>query len=290
MRKLTIEFVRRSFEKKNYVLLTKEYIGSGQKLDYICSNGHKYSISWDSWKQGHGCPYCVNVGKPTINFIKSEFAKEKYQFLTKEYINSNQKLDYVCSKGHKHSVSWSQWHNRGFRCPYCSKKAKPDIKYIYKMFEMEGYRLLSINYINNRSKLKCICSNNHEYNVSWRDWQTGGRCPICRNEKMSVNRMGDKNPAWKGGIACEPYCQIWLDKEYKEDIKVRDDHQCQNIDCWKIGGRLTGHHIDYNKKNCGPSNIVTLCNSCNGRANVNRKYWTKFYQEIMNKKYGYSYG
>ena len=38
-----------------------------------------------------------------------------------------------------------------------------------------------------------------------------------------TRNCGHKNPNWKGGIAHEPYCPIWLDKEYKEDIKARDN-------------------------------------------------------------------
>ena len=39
--KKTIEFIRSKFEKDNYVLLTKKYKNCGQKLHYVCPNGHK---------------------------------------------------------------------------------------------------------------------------------------------------------------------------------------------------------------------------------------------------------
>ena len=288
-KKLTYEFVKEQFEKEGYELLDAVYVNSRTKLKYICSHGHEHSISWDSWKQGHKCPYCANVGRSTIEFIKSEFEKENYRLLTNKYINNRQKLKYICPKGHKHVVTWLQWYNRKFRCPYCSKKAKPDINYIYKVFKIEGYELLSTIYINNRHKLRCVCPNNHKYNVNWRDWQIGGRCPICRNEKMSINRMGNKNPNWKGGISCEPYCDIWLDKEYKESIKERDGYRCLNPDCWGTLHRLDIHHINYNKKNCGPENLITLCRSCNSRANKDREWHTSWYQVIMYRRYGYNY-
>ncbi len=106
-------------------------------------------------------------------------------------------------------------------------------------------------------------------------------------------RMGLWN--WKGGIAAEPYCDVWLDKEYKEDIRIRDNHTCQNSDCWKNCNHLTLclHHIDNNKKNCHPSNLISICRSCNARAEGGKEfpkqYWIKFYQNIMNKKYRYKY-
>jgi hypothetical protein len=137
-------------------------------------------------------------------------------------------------------------------------------------------------------------------------------------KKLSIRMIGNKNPRfgklgtmlgkrhpketlvkisgcngsnWKGGVSCEPYCDAWADWEYKNDIKERDGNKCQNPDCRQncIGLPLIIHHIDYIKKNCPPQNLITLCCSCNGRANYNREDWTKFYQEIMTEKYGYGY-
>jgi len=110
-------------------------------------------------------------------------------------------------------------------------------------------------------------------------------------QKLSKFRMGkfvaENNPNWKGGISCEPYCDVWLDEEYKQSIRDRDNNTCQNPDCWHNcdDKPLHIHHIDYIKKNCVPRNLITLCNSCNTRANFNREEWTMFYQEIIERKY-----
>jgi len=111
--------------------------------------------------------------------------------------------------------------------------------------------------------------------------------------------IGDKNPmygrcgpeshCWKGGKSFEPYCHIWIDKEYKQDLKDRDNNQCQNPDCWNNTKRLCLHHINYTKKDCHPKNLITICISCNTRANKNRNNWQDFYQNIMLEKYGYKY-
>ena len=90
-------------------------------------------------------------------------------------------------------------------------------------------------------------------------------------------------PAWKGGISCESYCDVWADKEFKEDIKIRDNHKCQNPDCWGTSDRLTIHHIDFVKKNCHPDNLITLCNSCNTRANTDCKWHTAYYRAFMQR-------
>lgn len=110
-------------------------------------------------------------------------------------------------------------------------------------------------------------------------------------KKMSLAATGEKSSQWKGGISCEPYCDVWLDKDFKESIKDRDDNKCQNPGCRGNCDHLplTIHHIDYVKKNCRPDNLITVCVGCNFRANAHREYWTVFYQEIMSEKCGYAY-
>ena len=100
-------------------------------------------------------------------------------------------------------------------------------------------------------------------------------------QKISCFAQGITLEEWSEFISCKPYCQAWIDKEYRESIKERDNYECQNPDCWKTSGIICIHHIDYNKKNCVPLNLITLCNSCNSRANYNKEYWIEMYAEII---------
>jgi len=111
------------------------------------------------------------------------------------------------------------------------------------------------------------------------------------SETLTGKFVGDKNPSWKGGISTEPYCHVWADKEYKNSIRERDGWFCQNPVCRKNNQNTTPHlhHINYDKKNCHPWNLISICKSCNSRANKNRKRWAIFYQKIMSRKYGYKY-
>jgi len=68
----------------------------------------------------------------------------------------------------------------------------------------------------------------------------------------------------------------------KEEIKQRDGYECQNCGATE---RLDIHHIDYNKGNLSPWNLITLCKSCNMKANHNKTYWKKFYQGIIKEIY-----
>jgi len=109
-KKLTVNFIKEEFRKEGYKLLTRRYENQYQKLEFVCPSGHKYYITWKGWKQGSRCKYCkMNEIRLRFDFVKQAFEKEGYKLLTKEYKNRFQKLEYVCPKGHKHSISWSAW-------------------------------------------------------------------------------------------------------------------------------------------------------------------------------------
>lgn len=96
--------------------------------------------------------------------------------------------------------------------------------------------------------------------------------------KFSYSNKLEKNANWRGGISFEPY-GLAFNSVLKEQIRKRDNHTCQR--CFKtkeqLGYSPPVHHIDYNKKNNHPSNLITVCRSCNARANFNRPFWQELY-------------
>jgi len=102
--------------------------------------------------------------------------------------------------------------------------------------------------------------------------------------QANLNKFdGPNHPQWRGGIANFPYCFSW--PEISEAIKERDDKKCQNPNCPNNSKRLVSHHINYIKQHCDPDNLITLCISCNSKANFNRKFHQTFYQKIINKRF-----
>ena len=100
---------------------------------------------------------------------------------------------------------------------------------------------------------------------------------------LSEQKKGNKNPNWQNGKSFEPYTTDWT-KVLRRSIRERDNYICQK--CGQYGN--TVHHIDYIKKNCNPDNLITLCNSCNLKVNVNRNYWTNYFNNLMILKVGKS--
>ena len=108
-------------------------------------------------------------------------------------------------------------------------------------------------------------------------------------EKLSQRLKGvtGKNARnWQDGKSFEPYSIDWTES-LKELTRERDTYTCQL--CKKIqqeelislGQKLSVHHIDYDKQNCHPDNLITLCHSCNVKVNSNRDYFTEFFRKLL---------
>ena len=111
--------------------------------------------------------------------------------------------------------------------------------------------------------------------------------------KMSVSHkgkgLGNKNTNWRGGLSLLPYAPTFT-KQLKESIRRRDGHQCQlcRIPQLECNNPLSVHHIDYDKTNSDPVNLITLCTTCHGRTGRNRKYWIAFFQqELLRRHVGF---
>lgn len=94
---------------------------------------------------------------------------------------------------------------------------------------------------------------------------------------------GEKASNWQGGLSSLPYAKGWS-PWFIEEIRNRDNHQCQNPKCKNPHKLLDIHHIDYNKKNPNLMNLITLCKRCHGRTQKYREYWKSYYQRIMREK------
>lgn len=90
---------------------------------------------------------------------------------------------------------------------------------------------------------------------------------------------------WNGGSSFDPYDENFNHK-LKEAIRKRDNYECQICGAKENGKHLHIHHIDYDKKNSSPLNLITLCNSCHSKTNSNREDWTSYFQTYQSNRKG----
>jgi uncharacterized protein YkuJ len=182
--KHSYKYIKNFIKTEGYELLSNTYVNALTKLLLKCPVGHEYKVKFNDFQQGSRCPVCANIIPPTIEEIKKSFSDEGYILLSNTYINNNNKLNYKCSKGHKHYISWKMW-KKGQRCPYCYGNNRKTTKYVKSFIEKEGYQLLSDTYINAHTKLLLKCPIGHEYEVKFNNFKTGQRCPVCNAENTS---------------------------------------------------------------------------------------------------------
>lgn len=213
-KKLTLEIIKLRLKEinPNIEILNTEYINQKTKLRCKClKDEHEWEATWVNLSVGKGCPKCASVARVkqqslTIEEIKERLLKinPNIKVLSDEYINSHTKLKCKCLiDGYEFQTAWGSL-SQGVGCKICAinsreQKQRLSIQKIKeKLKEIDSnIEILSNEYKNNKSKLKCRCKiDGYEWNTTWMSLQQGCGCPMC-----SINsKKGESNINWKGGI------------------------------------------------------------------------------------------
>lgn len=108
---------------------------------------------------------------------------------------------------------------------------------------------------------------------------------LSEEHKKKISRKGEKHYNWQGGKSFKPYTSDWTET-LRRSIRERDNYICKLCGKTQIeeleekGYKMTVHHIDYDKKNNNPNNLISLCHSCHLKTNFNRDYWTNYFKGI----------
>ncbi|MCK9371467.1 hypothetical protein M0R04_16250 [Candidatus Dojkabacteria bacterium] len=149
---------------------------------------------------------------------------------------------------------------------------------VYCSFECA---IISEKYRKNKSN---SCKN-RTFTTSWRENISSskkGKPKAPWTDEQRLKLSGPNSPHWIDGRAKTPYCPLWSDKEYKHWITHIRDGKCYGPNCsGKYIHNLVPHHINYDKKDCRPINLITLCTSCNSKANYNREWHQIYYAELI---------
>lgn len=97
--------------------------------------------------------------------------------------------------------------------------------------------------------------------------------------KIRISQMWEKNIWWRWWITNSPYSTDWTNT-LKRSIRERDKYTCRICLIQQDERMHAIHHIDYDKNNCNPNNLVTLCNSCHAKTNTNREYRINFFNNF----------
>lgn len=112
--------LREFAEQKHGKLISEKYLGTMKKLEWECSEGHRWEAIPDSVKRrGSWCPYCAGNVRLNLSDIQQLAAKRRGKCLSTSYVNLHTKMEFECSDGHtwfapSNNIKNGQW------CPVCA--------------------------------------------------------------------------------------------------------------------------------------------------------------------------
>lgn len=259
MRKLTIDQVKLFASSINYSCLSESCESSSQKLEFLCSNGHKVLLTYNKLQSGRRCKFCNKLYHETeVEKILNDIG---YKLIDK-FININAKMKMICNNGHLIEMDLANIIE-GHICKQCSvdKLMKEKDEELKVFCEKVGFELLGVErrhkiYIN----IKCVY--NHITKRLVGKFKRNPICLICKpisiEEKVVrtiVEDMFEKQfpsiyPSflvWKTGfkLQLDMYNEeeklafeyqgrqhyYYIKKFYKDEAEFIDR---QNRDKWKI--------------------------------------------------------
>lgn len=117
------------FEENNYLLLSDHYVDAKTKLEYVCLSHQEYGsqyVLYNNLKYGFGCKYCgkerrVQSRRLPFDKVREIFDRHDMILPDQEYINTQQKLKYICKHhpeiGFQYMATVNAYKNY---CPYCN--------------------------------------------------------------------------------------------------------------------------------------------------------------------------
>jgi hypothetical protein len=212
--RLDYDYVKSEIEKHGYKLHSKEYKNAHEHLDIECPNGHRYKQTWNDFNSGKRCAICsqkrvADSQRLSYETVVKRFEERGYKLLTKEYINTQQILEYICPH-HPNEIQTIRMVSliKGHGCKSCQAEKlrndrKTDFEIVKADFENKGLILISNEdeYLNCFSDLKFICKKHKEIGIQMDSYHhlktySTSICKKCSHEMIS----GENSILWKGGI------------------------------------------------------------------------------------------
>jgi len=95
------------------------------------------------------------------------------------------------------------------------------------------------------------------------------------HSEETKRKMMEAKGNFTGERSFNDYTEDWC--RVRVDVYRRSGFMCSV--CCRKRCRLSAHHIDYNKKNNDPDNLIALCDSCHSKTNTRREYWKNYFME-----------
>ena len=194
-----IEKVSELCEKNDIKWDRVDISSTSQKLEFRCLQNHTFHKRYDLFcvNGGQVCQECNRlIKKSEKNLSRATEIANKFNatLVSTEVQSTKVKILFKCENGHEVIKSLDKIQQYGF-CGKCSKnensklRKKEFLEKIKKFAKQQKYRLVSETYENNKTKLDFECPKGHISPISWSNFQTGHRCPVCSGHVPEDNYL-----------------------------------------------------------------------------------------------------
>jgi len=184
------EFIKKAMKKHDikYNYDNVNYINSRTKVKIICYIHGEFEIQANNHLNGQGCRKCA--GKSVTNtdefILKAEkIYAGKYKYNNVIYLNSNSKINIICSK-HGEFTQRASSHLNGNGCPKCHSNSLCDNdKFIEKakLKHNNIYDYSLTEYKGSLQKIEIICKKHGQFLQLAQGHLCGNGCPRCKRSK-----------------------------------------------------------------------------------------------------------
>jgi len=219
--------------------------------------------------------------KHTLEYIKGYFEEKGCELLEEEYKNSGAKMRYKCCCGNISKITFSKF-KMGRRCAKCGGNSIYVFEDVKQYFKYHNCELLEKKYINNKTKMKYICSCKNISKISFSNFRKGHRCEKCGLKKLSERNMllyKDVKQYFK-----DHGCKL-LEKKYS-GVHTPMKYKCScgniskiNFHNFKVGQRcLKCSNCGYSKESQKLFDVIYN--------DIDEKYKDKTYYATLNNEFG----
>lgn len=225
--------------------------------------------------------------------------------------NGGGKIKQICLQCGKEFFTEQAWIRR-CKNHFCSTKCHDKWRSLNKRGENHHLWV-------HREKCICLECGREFERLPKRVERDGGKfCSVKCFHSWRVKNLkfrGEDSPLWNGGLSYGKYCPKF--KPVRDRVRAFFGYRCMMPNC-ACGNKtippgtqpqLDVHHVYYQKEACcyhtedgkfvfdlgkygeitvegNPTKFVPLCRSANGRVNKDRGYWARYFEGLINVKYG----
>lgn len=203
MKFTTAEVKRKLAEISPDIRIIGSYCGSSSPLLCLCKQcKHRWSPSWNSLKQGVGCPHCAVANSKRKQSLTISEVRTKLRVINPTiaivggtYDNNSSVLECICRECERlFKSTWSKL-GQGYGCPTCwhervAKEQRLSLSTIRAKLQRisPNIEILATSYQSNNQPLACRCLRcQHEWSPPWQTLRKGVGCPKCNHSNPPLS-------------------------------------------------------------------------------------------------------